>query len=256
VRFVVVRKGCHLNPIWRTFSLGGPSEFIELVFNPWKSIILVLEVSYPSCPALFQSVCKIHMKPSLFHCISVSQEKEWRPKQVAKMPIYFQMWQWRTVKLMTLLHCAYITSFGIFKKSGLFFLWVWLLVLRSFLFSGVYVFNRVFWGGASECHSMGSHWTKTLCTTYTKWGTWWAWAFKMAFCALCIWRFRLYFLLGYSVFQHCDKRTKWTLKIFFLLKNAFFQVKSLSKRLSWWVIIHVEHCVTLLHLKIQTLSHS
>lgn len=36
----------------------------------------------------------------------------------------------------------------------------------------------------------------------------------------------------------------------FLLKDTSFQVKSLSKRLSWWAHIHARHCVALLRLKI------
>ena len=45
--FTVVGKGCHLNPIWGTFSLGGPSESIGFIFNPLESIILIFKGVLP-----------------------------------------------------------------------------------------------------------------------------------------------------------------------------------------------------------------
>lgn len=252
VPLVVLRKGCLFNPIWRSLSLGGPSEFIGFIFNPLKSIILIFKGFFPHNACHFPSwFVRYTWSHSERCCISVSWEKECRPKQIAGIPIYVRTLQWRTVKLMTWLHCAYITFLGNFFNQVYFSFWVWFLVPRSFLFSSVYVFNRIFWGGYYRIFTAWLHWTKTLCTTYIKWESWWTWALKMPFvCVLYIWSFRLYFLLGYSVFHRCRTRTKSTLKNNFLLKNMFFQVKSLSKRLSWWVIIHVWHCVALLHLEI------
>lgn len=114
VHFIVVRKGCHLNPIWRTFSLGGPSEFIGFIFNPLKSIILIFKGVLSNNAYHFSSWFVRHTWSHSYSVTSVWVEKEWRPKQTTRMPIYFQILQWRTVKLMTLLHFAYITFLGNF----------------------------------------------------------------------------------------------------------------------------------------------
>lgn len=125
----------------------------------------------------------------------------------------------------------------------MFSLWVWLLVPRSFLFSSVYVFNRVFWGGCYRMFTAWVHIGLRLCTTYIKWETWWAWALKTFFvCVLYIWSFRLYFLLGYDVFQHCRKRTKSTLKNNFFIEEYIFPRKVIIKET---VMVGHHSCVAL-----------
>lgn len=181
-RFTVVRKGCHLNPIWGTFSLGGPSESIGFIFNPLESMILIFKGALPHNTHPFSSWFVRHTWSHSYSVVSLCVEKKnVDPKQIAGMPIYFHILPWETAKLMTSLHCAYITFLGNFLKSGLFSLWLWFLLPRSFLCSSVYVFNSIFWG-YYRIFTAWVRWTKTLCTTYIKWKSWWAWALKMAFC--------------------------------------------------------------------------
>lgn len=59
----MVENGCHLNPIWKIFSLGGPSKFIASIRDPFKSSVLVFKGTLSHNVSQF----KIHMKPSLFH---------------------------------------------------------------------------------------------------------------------------------------------------------------------------------------------
>lgn len=39
----MVENGCHLNPIWKIFSLGGPGKFIASICDPFKSTVLVFK---------------------------------------------------------------------------------------------------------------------------------------------------------------------------------------------------------------------
>lgn len=169
-------------------------------------------------------------------------------------------WQWqplssdrdrtqRVVELMTLLCNSHI-------KVSLGFLFIrFTLSLRPALVPQKFSFqlclcveqNFLRWL-LQSFHSVGWHWSTTLCMTSM---AWWAWAPNGFVCAPHL-KLSLYFLLGYNVFQRCHRRTKLTLKKkkTFLLKDTSFQVKSLSKRLSWWAHIHARHCVALLRLKI------
>lgn len=42
----MVENKCHLNLIWKIFSLGGPSKFIASICDPFKSTVSFLKLPY------------------------------------------------------------------------------------------------------------------------------------------------------------------------------------------------------------------
>lgn len=164
---------------------------------------------------------KIHMKPSLFHA-SVTWEK---PVQMVTVTATV-IWQGQNAKGCWAYDLVVQFSYKSFFRFS--FHQVYSLSLRPALVPQKFSFqlclcveqNFLRWL-LQSFHSVGWHWSTTLCMTSM---AWWAWAANGFVCAPHL-KLSLYFLLGYNVFQRCHRRTKLTLK----KKKLFYWKIHLSK---------------------------
>lgn len=63
----MVENGCHLNPVWKIFLLGGPGKFIASICDPFKNTVLIFKGTLSHNVSHFPVGFKRHMKPSFFH---------------------------------------------------------------------------------------------------------------------------------------------------------------------------------------------
>lgn len=159
------------------------------------------------------------MKPSLLHVSLWAEEKS--GKQDRQWP-----WQWLPDTTQGL---QFITFYRVLFENQVSFPLSLTSDAQKFSFQLCLCINRIFWGG---CFRVFTVWVGNGLRLYV-WLTWrgnlMGMSFKNGFvCMLYIWRLCLYFLLDYSVFQHCHRRTKLTY-IYIYLEGYIFPRKALFK---------------------------